>query len=98
MIPQTLFNIRVLQIPIHNSTPAKTAIIPSITNLGSYKTGVIKDAVPITNRILKILLPTIFPIAISALPFLAAATDVTSSGSDVPQCNDCQADKSLTNT
>ena len=45
MIPQTLFNIRVLQILIHNSTPAKTAIIPSITNLGSYKTGVIKDAV-----------------------------------------------------
>ena len=37
-----------------------------------------------TNKILKILLPTIFPMAIPAFPFLAAVTDVTSSGSDVP--------------
>ena len=42
----------------------------------------ISAVIPITNNILNILLPTILPIAIPALPFLAAATDVTSSGSD----------------
>ena len=36
------------------------------------------------NKMLKILLPTMLPIAISALPLLAATTDVTSSGRDVP--------------
>ena len=40
---------------------------------------------PITIPILKILLPTTLPIAISYSPFLVAATDVTSSGSDVPK-------------
>ena len=40
--------------------------------------------VPITNKILKILLPTIFPMAIPVFPLLAAVTDVTSSGRDVP--------------
>ena len=40
--------------------------------------------VPITKSILKILLPTIFPIAIPAFPLRAAETDVTSSGRDVP--------------
>ena len=39
---------------------------------------------PTTNKILKILLPTILPIAISVLPCLAATEDVTSSGSEVP--------------
>ena len=38
-----------------------------------------------TIPILKILLPTTLPIAISCSPFLAAITDVTSSGSDVPK-------------
>ena len=40
-------------------------------------------AIPMMTRILNILLPTIFPIAISALPFLAALTDVNNSGRDV---------------
>ncbi len=40
--------------------------------------------VPITNKILKIFEPTILPIAISAFPRLAAVTEVTNSGRDVP--------------
>ncbi len=47
--------------------------------------GQISETLPTTNKILKILLPTILPIAISALSFLAATTDVTSSGSEVPK-------------
>ena len=48
-------------------------------------TGVTRAVVPTTNKILKILLPTIFPIAISAFPFNAADTEVTSSGREVPK-------------
>ncbi len=40
--------------------------------------------IPTTPRLLKILDPVTFPIARSALPFLAAITDTVSSGSDVP--------------
>ena len=39
---------------------------------------------PITKKILKILLPTTFPIAMAELPFLAATIEVASSGRDVP--------------
>ena len=53
--------------------------------LGSKGTGVISALEPTTNRILKIFEPMMFPIAISALPFLAAVTEVTSSGKDVPK-------------
>ena len=59
-------------------------MIVSLINLRSNGTEQMSAAVPITNKILKILLPTIFPMAIPAFPFLAAVTDVTSSGSDVP--------------
>ncbi len=59
-------------------------MIVSMINLRSNGTEQMSAAVPITNKILKILLPTIFPMAIPAFPFLAAVTDVTSSGSDVP--------------
>ena len=53
--------------------------------LGSKGTGVISALAPTTNRILKILDPMMFPIAMSALPFFAAVTEVTSSGKDVPK-------------
>ena len=53
--------------------------------LGSKGTGVISALEPTTNKILKILDPMIFPIAMSALPFLAAVTEVTSSGKEVPK-------------
>ena len=53
--------------------------------LGSKGTGVISALDPTTNKILKIFDPMMFPIAISALPFLAAVTEVTSSGKDVPK-------------
>lgn len=46
--------------------------------------GTISEEIPSTNRMLKILLPTTFPTAISAFPFLAAATEVASSGREVP--------------
>ena len=39
---------------------------------------------PATQRMLKMLLPIMFPMAMSVFPFLAAVTEVTSSGSDVP--------------
>ena len=66
------------------SRPAPKAIKVSIRKLLSKTTGVINAVVPTTNRILKILLPTIFPIAISAFPLIAAETDVKSSGREVP--------------
>ena len=51
--------------------------------LGSKGTGVISALEPTTNRILKKLDPMMFPIAISALPFLEAVNEVTSSGKTV---------------
>ena len=53
--------------------------------LGSKGTGVISALDPTTNKILKIFDPMMFPITISALPFLAAVTEVTSSGNEVPK-------------
>ncbi len=68
----------------HRSTPHRIATTVSITNLLSNGTGQMRATVPTTKSILKILLPTIFPIAIPAFPLRAAETDVTSSGRDVP--------------
>ena len=73
-----------LNVPIQSITPHRTAITVSIINLLSNGTVQMSAVVPITNKILKILLPTIFPMAIPAFPLLAAVTDVTSSGRDVP--------------
>ena len=42
------------------------------------------DATPKINMMLKILLPTTLPIAISVSPLRAATTEVASSGNDVP--------------
>ncbi|EJW96599.1 hypothetical protein EVA_15296 [gut metagenome] len=46
--------------------------------------GVIKDARPKMTRIFIMLLPTILPIVISALPFKAAAILTAASGALVP--------------
>ena len=78
-------NCRCRIVPIQSNMPQRIAITVSIRNLPSNGTGQMSATVPITNRILNILLPTIFPIAMPAFPFLAAETDVTSSGSDVPK-------------
>ncbi len=83
-IPQGLVSCFFLKILTHKSTPAASEIIVSIIKLASKVMGIIKALVPSTNNMLKILLPTILPIAISALPFFAAVTDVTSSGREVP--------------
>ena len=48
-------------------------------------TGIIIPESPTTKRMLKILLPTIFPTAISEFFFIAAVTDVNNSGSEVPK-------------
>ena len=72
------------KVPSQRITPHRIAIPVSIINLLSKGTVQISAVVPITNRILKILLPTMFPMAIPAFPLFAAVTDVTSSGSDVP--------------
>ena len=68
---------------ISNSRIAPAATPTSKRNEYAKGTGTIRAEKPMTNKILKILLPTIFPMAMSAFPFLAAATDVNSSGSDV---------------
>ena len=47
-------------------------------------TALITEPMPTINKILNILDPTTFPIAMLSSPFLIAVTDVTSSGSDVP--------------
>jgi hypothetical protein len=72
-------------VPAQSKIPLKIATALSIINLLSKGTVQIRAVVPITNKILKILLPTIFPIAIPTFPFLAAVTDVTSSGREVPK-------------
>ena len=83
-IPQGFLSSLFLYVPSHNTAPLAIAIIVSMINLLSNGTVQISAVVPITNRILKILLPTILPMAIPAFPFFAAVTDVTSSGSEVP--------------
>ena len=57
----------------------------SITNAGRKAIGVIAAVSPTTNRMLKILLPTMFPMASPVLPLRAAVRDVTSSGREVPK-------------
>src|SRR5690554_4980833 len=66
-----------------------TAIITGISNLltaanTSIPFGATTLASPRTIVRLKILLPTILPTAISRSPRIAAMTEVTTSGSDVP--------------
>ena len=53
-------------------------------NAGANGTGIINPESPTMNKMLKILLPTIFPIAISAFPFIAADIEVHNSGREVP--------------
>ena len=58
---------------------------PSIINLSIKTIGphIVADR-PKTKRILKILLPMIFPTLKSSCPLKTAMTDVINSGSDVP--------------
>ena len=56
----------------------------SIAKLDANATGIISADVPTTNKMLKMLLPTIFPIAMSAFPLRAATTEVNNSGREVP--------------
>ena len=58
----------------------------SICNIaGLTLMGLIKLIVPNTNKILNMLLPTMFPIAISPCFFQAAIPDVANSGKEVPK-------------
>ena len=68
----------------NNKMPTAAAIRVSTTKPEAKVTGVIRAVVPTIKRMLKMLLPTIFPMAISALCFRAADTLVTSSGRLVP--------------
>ena len=83
-IPPPLVSFLFLNVQAHNTTPAAIATIQSITKLLANVTGIINAEIPTTKIILKMLLPTIFPIAISAFPFIAAITEVNNSGRDVP--------------
>ena len=62
----------------------KSATIVSNLKACANGTGIISPESPTINKILKILLPTMLPIAISEFFFNAAETDVKSSGSEVP--------------
>ena len=72
------------------STKRKSAKLePKATHISNSKafanaTGVINAEKPTTKSTLKMLLPTMLPIAISALPLRAAVTEVKSSGKEVP--------------
>lgn len=68
-----------------NNTNVNTIMImTSINTLSLTAIGVIAEDAPRTNRMLKILLPTMFPKAISLSFFNAAEIDVTNSGKEVP--------------
>ena len=84
-MPSIRVNFLFLNTHNHKITPAAIATKQSIKKLETKFTGVIKADVPTTNKMLKILLPTIFPIAMSAFPFFAAMTEVNNSGKDVPR-------------
>ena len=84
MIPQGFLNSLCFTEPSQRRSAAAIAIAVSMINLCSKGTGQMSADVPITKRILKILLPTMLPIAIPAFPRFAAVTDVTSSGREVP--------------
>ena len=67
-----------------------TASITGISKLTADDATAIPEepataAIPCTPRMLKMLLPTTLPIAISCLPLKLARTEVTSSGADVPR-------------
>ena len=85
MIPAGLVSFLLLTTHTNNSTAETKATIVSSKKEFGYGTSCIRLVVPSTNNMLKTLLPTIFPIAISACPFLAAVIDVISSGSEVPK-------------
>lgn len=68
----------------NNNTIANNAIMPSNKNAEANGIGKITPATPKTNKILKMLEPTIFPMAISDSPLRAAITLVTNSGKLVP--------------
>ncbi len=66
-----------------------TAIITGISKLSAagatvIPAGAISPQRPSTARILKILLPTTLPTAISRSPRTAATTEVATSGNEVP--------------
>ena len=84
MIPPVLVSFLLRNVHSHKTIPAKIATIQSMTKLDTKATGIITADVPTTNKMLKMLLPTILPIAMSAFPLRAATTEVNNSGSDVP--------------
>ena len=84
MIPHGLLNCFCPAVPIQSNIPLAMATKLSMAKFDAKGTGRINAESPMTNNMLNILLPTIFPMAMSAFPFLAAITLVTSSGSDVP--------------
>jgi len=68
-----------------SSTVAAMLTRASNTNARGNGTGIMSPERPTMNKMLKMLLPTMLPMAISALPLRAAITEVKSSGSEVPR-------------
>ena len=98
IMPLPLRSSRFLQVPIHSRMPLRIAITVSVTNFGSKGTAHIREVVPITNRILKILLPTIFPIAIPTFPFRASCYRSHKLRQGCPESNNCKSYKSFAHT
>ena len=67
IMPHGRRNCRCRIVPIQSNMPQRIAMTVSIRNLPSNGTGQMSATVPITNRILNILLPTIFPISLLRL-------------------------------
>src|SRR5690606_34926388 len=70
----------------HNTaTPTMTGIsMLAICSPAISGTGETIPDIPSTHKILKMLLPTTLPTAISRCPLILATTEVTTSGSEVP--------------
>ena len=69
MAPEALLVFLFFKVVTSKRTAASTETIVSIAKDGANGTFVINADVPTTNNKLKILLPTILPMAISAFPF-----------------------------
>src|SRR5690625_210817 len=84
IIHSILHNLNLVLEKINKQTVRNIRMVMSTNTLLSTGKGEMTEADPSTKSMLKILLPTILPSAISLSFFHAAVTDVTNSGSDVP--------------
>ena len=83
--PPVFANLRSLNTHTYKRTTLMSAMMVSIPNCPANGIVEIRAVVPVTNKMLKMLLPMILPIAISEFPFFAAVIEVINSGREVPK-------------